>query len=75
MLYVICVMVVNTKNTRKKGRPKGGSQTHILQMRTNEEFLNTVDEWRRKQADIPGRSEAIRRLVELAAAHAKKAKE
>jgi metal-responsive CopG/Arc/MetJ family transcriptional regulator len=25
----------------------------------------TIDEWRRKQADLPSRSEAIRRLVEL----------
>jgi hypothetical protein len=24
-----------------------------------------IDEWRRKQADLPSRSEAIRRLVEL----------
>jgi hypothetical protein len=25
----------------------------------------TIDEWRRKQADLPSRSEAIRRLLEL----------
>ena len=24
-----------------------------------------IDEWRRKQADLPGRSEAIRQLLEL----------
>jgi len=24
-----------------------------------------LDDWRRKQADLPGRPEAIRRLVEL----------
>lgn len=28
-------------------------------------FLKMVDDWRRKQGDLPSRSEAIRRLVEL----------
>jgi hypothetical protein len=27
--------------------------------------LKEVDDWRRKQDDLPGRPEAIRRLVEL----------
>jgi hypothetical protein len=27
--------------------------------------VSAIDEWRRKQEDLPGRSEAIRRLVEL----------
>ena len=27
-------------------------------------FLERVDQWRRKQPDLPNRSEAIRRLVE-----------
>jgi hypothetical protein len=26
--------------------------------------LQTIDDWRRKQDDLPGRPEAIRRLVE-----------
>lgn len=42
------------------------NQTERLQMRVSPEFLVEVDNWRRKQADIPNRSEAIRRLVELA---------
>jgi hypothetical protein len=28
--------------------------------------LDAIDEWRRKQPDLPNRSEAIRRLVDLA---------
>ena len=40
-------------------------QTERLQMRVSKEFIQTVDAWRRKQEDLPGRSEAIRRLVEL----------
>ncbi|WP_256375333.1 hypothetical protein [Bradyrhizobium sp. Ec3.3] len=28
--------------------------------------LQNLDDWRRKQPDLPGRPEAIRRLVEIA---------
>ena len=38
-----------------------------ISVRLNEEFLKRIDEWRRKQDDLPGRPEAIRRLVELGA--------
>lgn len=34
--------------------------------------LKSVDDWRRKQEDIPNRSESIRRLVEIALAEAKR---
>jgi hypothetical protein len=34
-----------------------------FQMRVSDEFVEKIDEWRRSQADIPGRAEAIRRLV------------
>ena len=32
-----------------------------------DDLLPTVEEWRRKQPDIPNRSEAIRRMVRIAA--------
>ena len=35
-----------------------------LEMRLGRSFLETVDEWRRKQKGLPSRAEAIRRLVE-----------
>lgn len=35
-----------------------------FQMRASEEWLQKIDDWRRNQPDIPGRAEAIRRLVE-----------
>jgi hypothetical protein len=35
-------------------------------MRVSERFLRMVDDWRRRQIDLPSRAEAIRRLVELA---------
>jgi hypothetical protein len=34
-------------------------------LRLTDEFLTQVDTWAEKQPDEPGRSEAIRRLVEL----------
>jgi len=40
-------------------------QTERLQMRVSKDFIRIVDAWRRKQEDLPNRSEAIRRLVEL----------
>src|SRR2546421_8768234 len=36
-----------------------------LEMRVPTSFLAAVDQWRRKQTDLPARAEAIRRLVEL----------
>ena len=34
-------------------------------MRLSGEFLERLDEWRRKQPDMPSRADAIRRLVKL----------
>jgi metal-responsive CopG/Arc/MetJ family transcriptional regulator len=39
--------------------------TQQFNLRIPPEFLKAVDDWRRHQEDLPGRSEAIRRLVEL----------
>lgn len=36
-----------------------------FQMRASEEWLRELDNWRRKQPEIPSRSEAIRQLVRL----------
>ena len=36
-----------------------------FQMRTTDEFLRRIDDWRRLQEDLPSRAEAMRRLVEL----------
>lgn len=38
--------------------------TERFQLRVSKNFLKRVDEWRRKQPDLPTRSEAIRRIVE-----------
>lgn len=36
-----------------------------IQLVASSDFSKTVDEWRRGQSDLPSRSEAIRRLVDL----------
>ena len=45
---------------RSARRAKGG-----LMVRVQPEMAKLLDDWRRKQEDLPGRPEAIRRLVEL----------
>jgi hypothetical protein len=59
---------VNTeiaKTSKKRGRPPGRSG-RPYQMRVTPEFDAMIDEWRRKQPELPSRAEAIRRLVEQA---------
>jgi metal-responsive CopG/Arc/MetJ family transcriptional regulator len=46
----------------KQGRTE--RQTERFNMKASPEFLARLDQWRRKQPDLPNRSEAIRRLVE-----------
>jgi hypothetical protein len=48
----------------KGGRPATGRDP-VRAIRLSDEFLSRVDAWATKQTDEPGRSEAIRRLVEL----------
>jgi hypothetical protein len=53
------------KDTKKsRGRPATGIGLQIG-TRWSSEIVSLVDDWRRLQADLPGRPEAIRRLVEL----------
>ena len=51
-------------NKKKIGRPSTGVGTLVGQ-RWHDDQLKQIDRWRRGQSDMPGRSEAIRRLVEL----------
>jgi hypothetical protein len=51
-------------NKKKIGRPRTGVGALVGQ-RWHEEQLAQIDRWRRAQADMPTRSEAIRRLVEI----------
>jgi uncharacterized protein len=40
-------------------------KTERFEMRLDEETLRRVDEWRSSQTDVPSRSEAVRRLIDL----------
>jgi hypothetical protein len=40
-------------------------QSTPVMVRLSPEQIKALDDWRRKEEDIPGRPEAIRRLVEL----------
>jgi hypothetical protein len=54
-----------TTGRRPPGRPSKTLQDRPFQMRVSDEFLRVVDDWRRRQKDLPSRAEAIRLLVEL----------
>jgi hypothetical protein len=51
------------EKSTKRGRPRVESEAVNVLMTTD--FLTLIDDWRRKQIEVPGRPEAIRRLVEL----------
>lgn len=43
-------------------------QNPQINVRMDEDLLKRLDDWRRKQPDLPGRPEAIRRIVDQALA-------
>ncbi len=45
----------------------GMTQTETIAIRISEPLLELLDEARRKERDIPGRAEMIRRLIERTA--------
>lgn len=59
-------MTTSKKNVVRKrpGRPATG-QDPVTAIRLSKELRADVDDWAAKQEDTPGRSEAIRRLVEI----------
>jgi metal-responsive CopG/Arc/MetJ family transcriptional regulator len=56
--------ILQPKN-QKRGRPRTGIGTPV-QVRLKDDLLASLDEWRRKQPDLPNRPEAMRRLIEQA---------
>lgn len=54
---------INNVKKAKRGRPPVESEAVTVRMAA--EPLGNLDDWRRKQDDLPGRPEAIRRLVEI----------
>jgi hypothetical protein len=61
-------MAQSSRGTKKsRGRPKTGIGTQIG-MRWQQLELVKIDDWRRRQPDLPSRTEAIRQLVDIALA-------
>ncbi len=50
---------------KKRGRPATGRGITVG-VRCQDEIPQEIDEWRRRQSDIPTRATAIRRLAEMA---------
>jgi hypothetical protein len=63
---VLHFMAKSNKVVPKKGRGRPATgRDPVTAIRLSKELRETVDIWADKQGDQPGRSEAIRRLVEL----------
>jgi hypothetical protein len=52
---------VNMKTPKKRAAMTGD----LVGVRVQPDMAKLLDDWRRKQDDLPGRPEAIRRLVEM----------
>lgn len=55
----------STINSAKKSRGRPPVDSEAVNVRLALPALKDIDNWRRQQDDLPGRPEAIRRLVEL----------
>lgn len=58
-------MVKSIRDTTKSPKPRATATGEPVMVRIQPEMARLLDDWRRKQEDLPGRPEAIRRLVEL----------
>ena len=58
-------MAKTTREITKSPQGRAAATGTPVLVRLQPPGIEAVDNWRRKQADIPGRPEAIRRLVEL----------
>jgi hypothetical protein len=55
-----------TRDTTKPRKQRPSITGDPVMVRVQPDMAKLVDDWRRKQEDLPGRPEAIRRLVALA---------
>jgi hypothetical protein len=60
------IAVIQKNDKKKRGRPATG-QEPVTAIRLGKDLLRLIDDWRRKEDDIPPRSEAIRRMIRIAA--------
>ncbi len=68
MPYNTGMYVQSGKGSRAVAKEKSDwefEKTQRFEMRIPPEFFKAIDDWRRRQPDIPSRAEAIRQLVEI----------
>ena len=58
-------MKASTRDNTKMRKPRAKEPGELIGVRMQAEPLERLDAWRRRQDDLPGRPEAIRRLIEL----------
>jgi hypothetical protein len=63
-------MMTEFTQSKKRGRPATGTNPSVG-VRLSPATIENLDAWRAKQPGIPGRPEAIRRLIEAALGKAK----
>ena len=63
MLYSRWIATTGACDTAYTMKRSGPRPYHMV---VTEEFLQEIDDWRRKEPDLPSRAEAIRRLVAFA---------
>jgi hypothetical protein len=56
---------ISDNKKSRRGRPVSSGTGTLIGLRWHEPELKAIDDWRRGQPDLPGRPDAIRRLVEL----------
>ena len=61
---------IDNGNKSGKGRPSVDSAATTVRM--ERAMIAALDDWRRHQSDLPGRPEAIRRLIDLGLEAARK---
>jgi len=57
-------MAKATRDTTKSPKKRAAEAGAPVMVRLQPEMAKELDDWRRKQDDLPGRPEAIRRLVD-----------
>lgn len=58
-------MMVSTRDNMKTRKSRPNTTGELIGVRVQPEMLGKLDDWRRRQEDLPGRPEAIRRILEL----------
>ena len=58
-------MSKSTRDIAKSAKKRPDATGDAVLVRLQPELAKPLDDWRRQQEDLPGRPEAIRRLVEI----------